>query len=324
VAKNRKKQKYEFMKTLAKETLQIVRQNLRNVLLFDFLYRLIVYSAYLRFAKRGLRLALKMAGYSYLTVSNIGRFLIQPWTIVLILLLGSIGIALLMLEAAGLITAYQGSAYGQKLSPLHILWGGLQKVLEEIRRKNVKLCGVLPVQYFLLNLFLIFRILTHLKPMNFVLLEMLRSPWAMGSLAVLGFVCILIAIPTMFIFYGCMIEQKSFSDSLVRSLSLLKHHIFRSAGLLVAGNTGNYLAGSCVYLFCVCGSGIYCEVYGTEPGDSSAFIRIGSIGTAVYFPGRNSDGGGKFWRFISALLPVWQPAIPAEPVGFQLSGEGKC
>lgn len=239
------------MKTLAKETLQIVRQNLRNILLFEFLYRLIVYSAYLRFAKRGLRLALKMAGYSYLTVSNIGRFLIQPWTIVLILLLGSIGIALLMLEAAGLITAYQGSAYGQKLSPLHILWGGLQKVLEEIRRKNVKLCGVLPVQYFLLNLFLIFRILTHLKPMNFVLLEMLRSPWAMGSLAVLGFVCILIAIPTMFVFYGCMIEQKSFSDSLVRSLSLLKHHIFRSAGLLVAGNILVIILLVVVYTFSV-------------------------------------------------------------------------
>lgn len=224
------------MKTLAKETWQIVRLNLKNVLLFDFLYRLIVFSVYLRFVKRGLRLALKMAGYSYLTMGNIGRFLIQPWTLLMILLSGSIGIGLLMLETAGLITAYQGSAYGQKLSPLHILWGGLQKVLEEIRRKNIKLCGILLVQYFLLNLFLIIRNLTHLKPMNFVLQEMLRSPWAIGSLVVLGFVCILLAIPTMFIFYGCMIEQKSFSDSLVRSLNLLKHHVFRSAGLLLAGN----------------------------------------------------------------------------------------
>lgn len=224
------------MKTLAKETWQIVRQNLKNVLLFDFLYRLIVFSVYLRFAKRGLRLALRMAGYSYLTMGNTLRFLIQPWTLLMILLLGSIGIGLLMLEAAGLITAYQGSAYGQKLSPLHILWGGLQKVLEEIRRKNVKLCGILMIQYFLLNLFSIIRILTHLKPMNFVLQEMLRSPWAIGSLVVFGFVGILIAIPTMFVFYGCMVEQKSFPDSLVRSLNLLKHHVFRSAGLLLAGN----------------------------------------------------------------------------------------
>lgn len=239
------------MKTLAKETWQIVRQNLINVLLFDFLYRLIAFSAYLRFAKRGLRLALKMAGYSYLTPGNIGRFLVQPWTLLMILLLGGIAIALLMLETAGLISAYQGSAYGLKLSPLRILWGGMQKVSTEIRRKNVKLCGILVVQYFLLNLLLLIRILTHMKPMNFMLQEMSRSPWAIGSLAALGFVCILIATPTMFVFYGCMVEQKSFSDSVVRSLNLLKHHVLRSAGLLVAGNVLVMLLLAVVYTFSI-------------------------------------------------------------------------
>lgn len=245
------------MKILAKETWQIVSQNLKNVLLFDFLYRLITCSVYLRFAKRGLRLALRMAGYSYLTMGNIGRFLIQPCTLLLILLLSGIGIGLLMLEAAGLITAYQGSAYGQQLSPLHILWGGMQKVMAEIRRKNAKLCGILLVQYFLLNSFLIIRILTHIKPMNFVLLEMFRSPWAIGGLAVLGFVCILIAIPTMFVFYGCMVEQKSFSDSLAHSLNLLRHHVFRSAGLLVAGNVLVIILLVMVYILSVFAAAVF-------------------------------------------------------------------
>ena len=105
------------MKTLTKETWQIVRHNLGNVLLFELLYRGITMPVYLRFINRARRFALEMAGYSYLTAANIGSFLVRPWTLLAIFAAGIIGILFLLLEIAGLITAFQGSAYYQKLTP---------------------------------------------------------------------------------------------------------------------------------------------------------------------------------------------------------------
>ena len=109
------------MKTLAKDTWQIACQNWKNILLFELLYRMVTMPAYLRLISRGVRLALEKAGYSYLTAGNIGGFFLCPWTILILIGIVAVGMLLVVLEIAGLITAFQGSAYYQKLTPLHIL-----------------------------------------------------------------------------------------------------------------------------------------------------------------------------------------------------------
>lgn len=90
----------------------------------------------MRLVSRGIRLALQAAGYSYLTPANIGNFLIRPVTLLIFAAVAFVGILILSLETAGLITVFQGSAYYQKLTPLHILWGGLQKLKDEILKRN--------------------------------------------------------------------------------------------------------------------------------------------------------------------------------------------
>lgn len=245
------------MKILAKETWQIVRLNLKNVLLFEFLYRAITLPVFLRFANRGLRFALRMAGYSYLTAGNIGIFLIQPWTLITILVVGAVGTMLLILEIAGLITAFEGSAYGQRLTPLHILWGGLQKVAEEAGRKNLKLCGIVLLHYFLVNLFPVWRALTHIKPVNFVIQELLQQPWTrLLFVAVLVF-CALAAVPGLFVCYGCMVEQKSFRDSMARSRRLLHRHRIKSVGLLAGCNLAVVLLIILSYLLSVFAAAVF-------------------------------------------------------------------
>lgn len=249
------------MKILAKETWQIVKLNFKNVLLFEFLYRAITLPVFLRFANRGLRFALKMAGYSYLTAGNIGIFLIQPWTIASILVVGSVGTMLLILEIAGLITAFEGSAYGQRLTPLHILWGGLQKVADETGRKNLKLCGIVLLHYFLMNLFPIWRALTHLKPVNFVMQELLQGTWTCLLFAVVLIVCALAAIPGLFVCYGCMVEQKSFRDSMARSRKLLCRHRIKSVGLLVCCNLAVVFLTIASYLLSVFAAAVFVVVF---------------------------------------------------------------
>ena len=131
----------------------MIRQNLGNVLLFELLYRGIVLPVYLRLANRGLRWALAMAGYSYLTASNLTDFLVRPWTLAAMFAFGLIGLLLIELEAAALITAFQGSACKQKLTPFHIFWGGVHKSAEEIGKRNWRLGVLLLPHYLIVNAF---------------------------------------------------------------------------------------------------------------------------------------------------------------------------
>ena len=245
------------MKTLAKDTWHIAGQNWKNILLFELLYRGITLPVYLRFLGRGLRMALKLAGYSYLTAGNIGSFLLRPWTILIMAVMAVVGMMMLALEIAGLITAFQGSAYYQKLTPLHIFWGGLQKIADELWRLNWRQGIMLLMQYFLVNLLFICRALTHVKPVNFVIQEIMKEPWLLAFMLALLLFCMAAMIPASFIVYGCMVEQKSFSDSLRRSKNLMHGHHKRVLGLVVGCNLLVVLSSLLIYALSVFAAAVF-------------------------------------------------------------------
>lgn len=212
------------MKMLAKETWHALCQNWKNILLFEVLYRGIMLPVYLQLTNRTLQMALRIAGYSYLTADNIVSFLIRPVTILVGLLIMIVGILLQALEMAGLITAFQGAAYSHKLSPFHILWGGIQKMDEEAAKKNIYLALLMIVTSSLSSGIYAVSMLSHIKPMNVLLQRLTQEPLAWIILILLLTSAAVIAVRTMFVFHICMIEQKTFREAMPRSRELLHKH----------------------------------------------------------------------------------------------------
>ena len=99
------------MNRLIKETDQVIKLNLRQLVIFEVLFRLVAGTFYIRLVNQLLRFSLRMAGYSYLTMSNMGAFLLRPATIVCALAAAVLGMVLMVVEIGGLITAYQSAAY---------------------------------------------------------------------------------------------------------------------------------------------------------------------------------------------------------------------
>lgn len=274
------------MKTLAKDTWQMACQNWKNILLFELLYRMVTMPAYLRLISRGVRLALEKAGYSYLTAGNIGGFFLCPWTILILIGIAGAGMLLVVLEIAGLITAFQGSAYYQKLTPLHILWGGMEKTATEIWKKNWKLAVTMSVQVLLINIFFILRILTHTKPLNFVMKEIMNEPWMALFLAVVLIVIVCLVYPAMFVPYGCMVEQKSFSDSLHRSQVLTHHRNRFVAGLILLCEICVCAVAILAYLCGVFVAALLVNLYADQTLAMAVLMRVASrIELAVLFAG---------------------------------------
>lgn len=169
------------MKTLTKETYQMIKLNLKNLLIFEVVYRLITGSVFLQAVNYGLRFSLRMAGYSYLTMGNLGHFLIKPWTILVILGITLVGLLLMMIEAGGLIAAYSSAAYSLRLSPVDILLEGVGNLVDEIKKRNVKLFGVVFIEIVLINSYYLYRILSHVKPLDFMMKTMLGESAFVGG-----------------------------------------------------------------------------------------------------------------------------------------------
>ena len=244
------------MKILTKDTWQIIRQNWKNILLFELLYRGITTSVYMRLVSRGIRLALRAAGDSYLTPANIGNFLIRPVTLLIFAAVAFVGILILSLETAGLITAFQGSAYYQKLTPLHILWGGLQKLKDEMIKCNWRLPLFLTVQYLLIHLPFIMRTIVRYKPANFIFQELKKQPVAVAFLVVLLIFGILAVIPRSLTAYGCMIEQKHFHSGVVRSWQMTNKRKWKISSLAMFWELAVILLAVAVYAASVCAAAL--------------------------------------------------------------------
>lgn len=239
------------MSTLTKETWKIFKFNQKNAFVFELLFRLVTTILYLLVLNKSLLFALRMAGYSYLTASNIGDFLLKPWTILTMFLLVVIGILILTLETGCLLTLFQGALYSRKLKPGEILSGGLSKLGDEIARKNWRLGLLILANYVLTNLYLLYRVLTHVKPLNFVMSEIFGQFWGKATLAAVLAAVLALSVPGLYTFHTCMIEQKNFRDGYLRSRWLLRSRLFKVMVLLCAFYGAAVLGMKLVYAFCV-------------------------------------------------------------------------
>lgn len=224
------------MNRLLRETDQVIKWNLRQLAVFEVLYRLVTGTFYIRLVSRLLRFSLHMAGYSYLTMSNMGAFLCRPVTIVCAAVAAAVGMVLLVIETGGLITAYQAAAYSRRIDFLSILRGAFGKFWDEWKKRNWRLLFLAAIQYVTMNSYLLVRVLTRIKPLNFVMYEIMNETVTRLGLVVLVAALVLVGIPTMLVFFTCMVEQKNFRDGCRRSRELLKGRWQVAVVLLLALN----------------------------------------------------------------------------------------
>ena len=107
-----------------------MRVNLRQLVLFEILYRLVAGAFYIRLVNLLLKISLRAAGYSYLTMSNLAAFLLRPVTVGCAMVLVLVGAFLMVVELGGLLTAYQAAAYSRRIDVVSIVRGAVGKAVD--------------------------------------------------------------------------------------------------------------------------------------------------------------------------------------------------
>lgn len=119
--KNKKKSKLSKLIHIYTETLKRVAKNIHYLIFGQVILMVFGYFLLLPFISKVFGIALKLTGYSYITAGNIGKFLIQPVTLLtIILLFGVVGI-FLTLNLLFLITFFSLTEREQKLKPAMVV-----------------------------------------------------------------------------------------------------------------------------------------------------------------------------------------------------------
>ena len=233
------------------ETKQIVQVNGGNILLFELAFRLLTLPLLLQAVAALFRLSVRASGYSYVTVSNLVSYLLRPVTIAILVLMAAILLVGVSIEAAGLLAAYQAAALSRKMSAFSMFAAGIRLTVSEIRKRNLRLFLVLAVHDLVLHSFLIYRMLCHVKTVKFILPALLAENW--GRLLLVGVIvgAVVISLPTIFICFGCMLEQRSFRGGFLRSRELLRGNRVQVVGTLVLCNLAVTAVTVVLYLIAV-------------------------------------------------------------------------
>ena len=232
-----------------------------NVLAFELLYRALVFPLMLWSADRAAALALRLSGYSYVTVGNLAGFLLHPGTILVLLAMAVFAVFLTSLEAACLLEVFQASAYYRREGALKVLLGGFLRLAAELRRKNIGLLLAVSVHGLFINAFMIVQLVRQIKPLNFVLDGMAHEPRAQLALAAVIFALVLAAVPSTFIVFTCLVEQKNFSAGMERRFELYRKRPLRTLAMLVSVNLLAALLTAAFYFLSVVIAAVFAVVF---------------------------------------------------------------
>lgn len=285
------------MRRILSDTGQMLRFNWKNLMVFHVGYRLAAAAVYVQLLGFFMEFSMRRAGYSYLTLENAARYFLSPWTLPLLVLLAVIGLVFLMVEAGGLTAAFSSSVYSLKLTPLEIMTQGIRSTIQQIERKNFGLFAVVAADFFVLNLICIYRTLTHVKPVNFVIRELSGHPFLYPAVIVFTALCVAAVIPVYYVFHECMMEQKSYRDGKVRSRELLKGRYMRTVMRVVCPQLLLMGAAAAVYGVLVAVMAVFAVLFvqrdlqtafllrAADWGEWMVMAAISLISSPVYFAG---------------------------------------
>ena len=233
-----------------------------------------------------LQLSLRSAGYSYLTMSNLVQALLNPISIISLLLLGAFLAVFLTLELAALVTSYQGAAYSRRVGVVGLAAGALFRTWDQIRRGNWRLFALALASGLMMNSYVLLRIFTRIRPINFVLEELLHAPAGRLFLVILVVGLALVGIPTMMIFFTCMVEQRNFRDGFRRSQELVKGRWPAALVLLLIVNGTVLLGMAVLHVILFFASAVVAVLFEEGYRASAVFLSAGGrIEGAILFVG---------------------------------------
>lgn len=123
-----------------KRVFKMLTLNFMTLIKFEFLFKVMTTAIFMPLFLLGFKLAMKLTGYSYLTIENIIGFITNPITIITGLLILIAMTVYSMFEIIGIIVIFDESVRGDKIRLLDVIRAAGTGCLKAFRPSNVLVC----------------------------------------------------------------------------------------------------------------------------------------------------------------------------------------
>lgn len=304
-----RREEADMAKTI-KRTIQILKFNFKEILLFEVLYRLITGVIFLSMVTRGVSLAVKYSGYSYLTARNIGFFLLRPLTLAVLLLIAAVGVAILVVESASLLAALQAAERCEKLPAHYIFIRGVKKCRYYLKKENFCIIGMNLLIIVIVHYPMLSKGLSHIKQIGDWINNLGQSTWGSALVLLLAMLAIAVVLPGLYTVHFGLLNQENGKEAWKKSCYLISRNAFSAVLHLLLLNAGMYLVLrlallligflAALIIYCFVSKSItlallltayeWLEIGGLFVAASINMILNMALLTGIYYTGRDKAG----------------------------------
>lgn len=216
--------------------IQILRVNLKEVLVFEILYRLAVSVMFFSLFTRGLELAIKCSGYSYLTAKNVAFFLMKPVTIVVLVITLGLGMLLMLVETSSLLSAFQASERYEKL-PAHMIFvRGVKRCGYYLRRENWYVAGMNLLLIVVFHYTIFSHGIARVKSLQDIAKNIEDSMAGSALVLLLALLLIGVVLPGCYTVHFALLHKKQGKSAWAESWHLISRHTFSAVSHMLGLN----------------------------------------------------------------------------------------
>ena len=204
-----------------KNTFKLITYNFKTLFFFELLYKLIISVIFTPLSVFIFNLTMKLTGYTYLTLENIGNFLWNPITIGILLLLLIFISIITLFDISTMIVIFDESYHEYHINLKDALKISIIKTWKIIRPKNILLMIFLLFIIPFLNIGITSSVISSIKIPEFIM-DYINSNLLFFLLYFIVYIfLVLLAFRWIFVFNFMILEGKSFRDARKSSINLV-------------------------------------------------------------------------------------------------------
>lgn len=205
----------------------IVKYNLKTLIIFEFLYKLALALILMPLAILGFNLTMKLTGYSYLTIENIVGFVLNPITIILLLLIIIFLTIITLFDISTLIVIFDVSYHKKKITTIDAVKISLNKCKNIFKIKNISVAFLVLFLIPFLNIGVGSNVITSIKIPEFIM-DFINSNGTLFLLYIVAYLFLLtLLFNWLYSLHYMIIENKNFKDARRKSKILIKGNRFK-------------------------------------------------------------------------------------------------
>lgn len=224
------------MRLMIKKTSDLLLKDILRLSVYQVLYFLTAFFVLKPFFELLLQIAMKILGYSYITMENLTYFLRRPSTIILgIVFLFCAGL-LILYEMAVLTMYFSAKIHGHRVTLFGMMFLTLKKLL---RKKGRNIIALIPASYLLLlafNVPLIVVLFTKSRILRYIQNILNLGKWEIPVIALVAALFYLLLLAGIFVIQESILDDKGMKEAFFSGKRLLKGKLGSHVLLFVIWN----------------------------------------------------------------------------------------